>query len=148
MIETSNEVAFQKGSPLSVGLTTVFADVLRFKNQFQGDSKDRSRAVLEYVAKTMVPAMSKVITGTTGLKVNNVELSQSFSCNFGVQMYLGDNPANACLVLSRCVGDFINVTRMHRLMSENEMTPISYEDLMKIQTSSQMTKMKITLMTC
>lgn len=135
MIETSTEVAFQKGSPLSVGLTTVFADVLRFKNQFQGDSKDRSRAVLEYVAKTMVPAMSKVITGTTGLKVNTVELSQTFSCNFGVQMYLGDNPANACLVLSRCVGDFINVTRMHRLMNENEMTPISYEDLMKIQTS-------------
>lgn len=135
MKEASLEVAFQKGSPLSVGLTTVFADVIRYKNQYEGTPLEKSKAVLEYVAKTMIPAMTKVITGSTGIIVHNVDLSEKFSCNFGVQMYLGDNPVNACMVLSRCVGDFINVTKMHRFMTDNELRPMSYDDLLNIQSA-------------
>lgn len=135
MNEASMEVAFQKGSPLSVGLTTVFADVLRFKSQYTGDEKLRSKAVLEHVAKVMVPAMTKVITGTTGIQVHNVSLSEKFSCNFGVQMYLGDNPANACMVLSRCVGDFISVTKLNKVITDNECRPITYEELLNIQSA-------------
>lgn len=133
-MQVSTEVAFQKGSALATGLTTIFAEVFQFKNNLPAGS-DIGKTVLEHVAKVTVPAMSEVITQMTGITVRQVELCDRFSCFFGASMYLGDNPADAIRVLNQITGNYVVAGGFVQLMTKHEMEPTTYNDLVKIMNS-------------
>lgn len=134
MPDISTEVAFQKGSPLAVGLTSVFAEVFRFKSELPNDG-NLNKTVLEHVAKVTIPAMSKVISSMTGIEIKEVQLASSPSLNFGAMMFLDENPAEAIRILNTVTGEFAKAGKMATLIKANEMECLTCEQLTKLMNS-------------